>query len=96
MLGGMWRWSRGRKYQPLANFLTAQAADEVTLSFAQIAALVGALPPTAANVLAWWTSNAVHRRPSLSWRAAGWEVINVTWRDGERWVTFQCRPAATE
>ncbi len=80
----MWR----HKYQPLVNFLTAQSADEVTLSFAEIMALGGSLPTPAAYRPAWWTSNAAHRRRSQRWRDAGWEVTAVTWRAGERWVTF--------
>ena len=91
----MWWGLRGRKYQPLADFLTTQPSDEVTLSFAQITALVGVPPPLVASRMAWWTSNAARRRPSQSWRAAGWEVTAVTWRDDERWVTFRRRPAST-
>jgi len=38
----------GRKYQPLADYLAAHPADEVTLTFAQIEAILGAPLPSSA------------------------------------------------
>ena len=83
---------RGTKYQPLADYLAAQSADEVTLSLAQIDAILRAPLPTSAYFLAWWRSKGANRRASQPWRAAGWEVAAVAWRDGERRVTFRRRP----
>ena len=82
---------RGRKYQPLADYLTAQPSDAVTLSFAQIAAMLGAPPPRVAYLRSWWTSNRAIRRPTQRWRTVGWEVTLVTYRDRDWWVTFRRR-----
>ena len=82
--------SGGRKYQPLVDFLAAQSADEVRLSFAQITALVGALPTPAAYQRWWWASQAVHR-PARNWQSAGWDVTLITHRDRDWWVTFRRR-----
>ena len=86
-------WSKSSKYQPLADYLAAQPGDEVTLSFAQITTLVGALPTPAAYRRSWWTSGVAIRRMTQSWRAAGWDVTLVTHRDRDWWVTFRRRPA---
>ena len=86
---------KGSRYQRLADYLTEQSADEVTLSFAEIEALVGAALPTSAYLRDWWRNKGVHRGASRSWRAAGWEVATFTRRAGERWVTFRRRPADT-
>ena len=78
------------KYQPLVDYLAAQSADEVALSFAQMEALVGPLP-AAAYQHAWWTGTGAARERVQRWRAAGWEATAVVWRDDERWVTFRWR-----
>ena len=82
---------RPHKYQRLAGYLATQSTDEVRLSFTEIMALVGAIPTPAAYRRSWWTSNRAIRRPTQSWRSAGWEVTLVTSRDGEWWVTFRRR-----
>ena len=87
---------RPHKYQPLADYLAAQSADEVTLSFAEITALVGALPIPGAYRRSWWMSNGVIRRVAQRWRTAGWDVTLVTHRDRDWWVTFRRRPADTD
>ena len=80
---------RASKYQPLAAYLAAQPVAAVTLSFAQIEALLQRpLSPTA-YLRQWWTSTTVSYIQVQSWRAAGWSVTAVAWRDGDRWVTFQ-------
>ena len=55
---------KGSKYQPLADYLAAQTADEVRLSFAAIEAILGAALPTSAYQRMWWTSNVVRRQSS--------------------------------
>ena len=74
------------KYHPLAQYLTAQPSDAVTLSFAEIEALLGApLPRLAYQTGQWWW----HPRgpQTRAWRGAGWRVqrVNLWWRT----VTFR-------
>jgi hypothetical protein len=62
------------KYQPLTDYLVALAADEATLTFAEIEAIVGtALPPSARTSRFWASVTAgVHRLPQAqAWRRAG-------------------------
>jgi hypothetical protein len=75
------------KYQPLADWLAAYAGDSVTLTFAEVADILGQpLPVTARIMPEWWTrEDAWHRHISM-WRALGWEVAAVD-RRGHR-VTF--------
>ena len=86
---------RGRKYQPLADYLVAQPADEVRLSFAQIEVIVGAPLPTTAYIRNWWWSKGAKRFADQPWRAAGWEATLTRRADGWR-VTFRRRPTGAE
>ena len=61
----------GGRYQPLADFLTAQPSDEVTLSFTRIEEVVGAPLPAVAVTRAWWTAAGARYVRAQSWRAAG-------------------------
>ena len=77
-----------KRYQLLADYLTAQSADEVTLGFAQIEALMRWRLPPSAPLPAWWRAMA---RRHLS--TAGWAVAAL-----DRWgytVTFARVPAET-
>lgn len=66
------------KYQPLtAHFmsLTAAGRKSVECDFAEIARLVGGLPPTAYSTRQWWgNSSSVQAQ---SWRDADWHVAQV-------------------
>jgi hypothetical protein len=75
------------KYQPLADWLAAQPGDSVTLTFAQIQAILGQqLPVTARQISSWWTGGPRwHYRPP-PWRVEGWEVDT---RRREPGVTFK-------
>ena len=86
---------RVSKYQPLADYLAAQSADEVMLSFAQIMTILKQPLPTSAYLPDWWTAKQARRAASLVWRRAGWDATAVARRDGERWGTFQRRPAGS-
>jgi hypothetical protein len=90
------------KYQPLADWLAAQPGPCVTLSFADMAQLLGApLPGTARSEVGWWTPDgpdswwargehgAIHAR---LWHAAGWHVTAVDLVS--RRVTFTRLPEA--
>ena len=84
---------QGRKYQPLADYLAAQTADEVALSFSEIRAILKRPLSATAYLPEWWTGNSVHRRKAQRWQAAGWEATAFASRDDDRWVTFRRRPA---
>ena len=72
-----------RKYQPLAEYLAAQPGDAVTLSFAQIEAIIGVpLPASASAYLpVWWTTRSAHRVQTQARRQVGWEAAAVTRRE---------------
>ena len=73
------------KYEPLRRYLAGlpPALDTVTLSVAEIAAIVGAPLPTGARTPRFW-ANA--RRPwdmsvqARAWQGAGWRVIAFDYR----------------
>ena len=70
-------------YRPLTAYLTAHPANEVTLTFAELASLLGAPLPDAAWQRAWWANtDSVQGR---AWLTAGWAV---------RWVRRQSDAAA--
>ena len=85
---------KGSRYQRLADYLAAQSADEVALSFAEVEALVGAALPTSAYLRYWWRGYGATYRAGQAWRAAGWEATTLTRRADEWRVTFRRRPAA--
>jgi hypothetical protein len=73
---------RKSKYEPLASFLTSQAAgtNVVTLSFRQIEDILGAkLPESAFTYREWWSNQAdTSTRPQArSWMSVGFEVETV-------------------
>jgi hypothetical protein len=82
------------KYQPLTDYLAALIAAEVTLTFAEIEAIVGApLPPTARQSSFWSTTQSLVACP---WARAGWRVARTRLRSAMPAVTFQrVRPDAT-
>ncbi len=51
------------KYQPLADYLNAVRGEEVTLSFAEIEALVGSLPKSAYEGTFWSNGRPLPFRP---------------------------------
>ena len=87
---------KGRRYQRLADYLTEQSADEVTLSFAEVEALVGAALPTSAYLRDWWRNKGTRQIAAQPWRVAGWEAVALTPRAGEWRVTFRRRSTATD
>src|SRR5215207_7478347 len=59
------------KFEPLRAYLTAQSAGvtDLTLTFPQIEAILGARLPPGAGTHAWWQGGGAH---TGAWRAAGW------------------------
>ncbi len=60
------------KYQPLLDLLAEATGDEVTLTYKEVAALIGPLPEQAILTSYWWIRN--DDTPATLWRAAGWDA----------------------
>lgn len=63
------------KYAPLTAYLVDAAEhgrESVELSFAELADLVGGLPPSASEHRAWWANGTLSQQ--AAWRVAGWRV----------------------
>jgi transcriptional regulator with XRE-family HTH domain len=63
----------GRKYRPLAEWLSNHDAAKITLSFDDIGRLVGGLPRSAYDYQPWWQNNRGNGQ-ALGWRTAGYVV----------------------
>ncbi len=77
------------KYAGLESHLKFRAAftDMVTLKFARIDGLIGSnLPMSAYRDPLWW-SNASSSEHAKAWLNAGWEVLDVNFKEGT--VTFK-------
>ncbi len=78
----------GSKYQPLLEFLHDSNQDDVTLTFAEIEALMNdSLPDSARSKRAWWSNRSQGALQASAWMAAGYRVEDVDF-DGQR-VTFR-------
>jgi len=61
------------KYQPLFDLLTAATGDEMTLTYKEVAALIGGpLPVTAVLQTYWWRGKPYDH--VQTWRALGWRA----------------------
>ena len=78
----------GSKYQPLLEFLRDSNQDEVTLTFAEIEALMNdTLPDSARSKRAWWSNRSKGALQASAWMEAGYRVEDVD-LDGQQ-VTFR-------
>jgi hypothetical protein len=64
------------KYDPLHDRLTG-GQRPIQLEFAEIALLVGGLPPSAYRHTAWWSNNPIRHVQAQAWLDAGRRVTNV-------------------
>jgi len=60
------------RYQPLFDLLAAATGDAVTLTYKEVAALVGPLPEYAILHTGWWTGKRYDH--VQAWRALGWRA----------------------
>ncbi len=74
------------KYDPLRNHLTLSGSSRLTMSFDEIAALVGTLPRSAWDHSAWWANHASTHTHAEAWLIAGYRVQSVDQTQGI--VTF--------
>jgi len=67
------------KYDALVDLLAGLGTDRVTLSFHEIDAVVGGLPPNAKADRTWWgnTTNPT-RVQAHAWMGSGWTVERVS------------------
>ena len=65
-----------RKYQLLADYLAAQAGEEVTLTFPEIERIIRGQLPAAAYAPRFWKNNARGATsPNSFWQAIGWYAV---------------------
>lgn len=81
--------TRQHKYDPLRDYLAKLGADDVTMTFEQIADLVGGLPDSAYKHPAWWGNQRNHKnRPHCAaWLDEGFEAVGLD--QAKRIVTFR-------
>ncbi len=81
--------SRSRsKYDPLGERLANQAASPVTMTFQEIAEMLGVpLPRSAYDYHSWWANDDRPGKQSRIWLSRGWRAGNVDLRG--RQVTFR-------
>lgn len=78
----------GSKYQALLEFLRGSNQSEVTLSFAEIEALINdRLPKSAKEQRAWWSNRTKGALQAEAWMEAGYRVEDV--EPIEQKVTFR-------
>jgi hypothetical protein len=91
MLGRAHYHAAMAKYDPLKRHLRACCEPRITMSFDQIAALVGGLPRSAHDYHAWWANetNPTTHVQNFAWMDAGYRVERLNL--GARTVTFARR-----
>lgn len=65
------------KYDPLSSFLGREVEDAVEMSFVEVEALVGPLPPSARRLRQWWANVSKDRVQSAAWLRTGRRVEHV-------------------
>lgn len=64
-------------YSPLCDYLKNSGKPTVTLTFSNIAKIIGNNLPAYASQKPWWSNHESHSQAKLGWLAAGYEVTNV-------------------
>lgn len=75
------------QFHPLRDYLDVQHGEEVTLTFADMDALLGEPLPEAVWQRAWWTNNAKQAQ-AQAWLGTGWWVRWVRRSGSTAAVTF--------
>ncbi len=75
------------RYAALADWLSTQPYDNVSISFEKVEGIIGSpLPNSARSFRAWWANDTVGHTHSILWMNAGWRVESVNL--SEEWVNF--------
>ncbi|PSB27085.1 transcriptional regulator [Stenomitos frigidus ULC18] len=81
----------GSKYQPLLDVLRQSDQLQITLTFAEIEALLGeGLPPSARSKRGWWSNRSQGALQATAWMSAGY-LVEAIELDNEQ-VTFSKPP----
>ena len=76
------------KYRPLNDFLLSKQAREVSMTFAEVEAVIGrSLPSSAFTYPAWWANDPTPNRQSEAWMSVGYRTESVDLR--RRTVVFR-------
>ncbi len=66
------------KYDPLSRLLLSRHPEPVALTFAELDALIGGLPPSARTTRSWWgNTNAAHQSQAHAWMEANYRVASL-------------------
>src|ERR1700750_83474 len=66
------------KYTRLGEYLQAQSASEIAMTFAQIEKVIGGkLPPNSPHYPAWWSNNPSNNVMTKVWLTAGFRTEQV-------------------
>ncbi|MBV9996911.1 MAG: hypothetical protein JO127_17040 [Caulobacteraceae bacterium] len=74
------------RYKPLRDYLHGQTFAELTLSFAEIERLVGALPASAQRPQWWANARRLGSTQREAWRAAGYDAFLISGANKVRFV----------
>jgi hypothetical protein len=66
------------KYAPLGDYLRAQIANQVPMTFSEVERVIGTkLPPNAPKYPAWWSNNPTNNVMTKVWLDAGFRTEQV-------------------
>ena len=85
-MGG--RRIRPEDFRPLVDYLGDQLVNSVTLTLAQVEAVLGKPLPRIAYTRSWWTNPGLQTSHRHAWVGAGWQVAVVDTRSAAPTVTF--------
>jgi len=71
------------KYAPLREFLVAQNADHISMSFDEIESVLGLPLPASKQYPAWWSNNPSNNPMTREWLEAGFETESVNVGSGK-------------
>jgi hypothetical protein len=99
--------TEGTKYHPLFEHLLFSGQGQLTMTFAEIEAVLGAqLPPSASTRQEWWSNSPRGHSQAKAWMRASYETSQVDleggkvtftlkgWPEGYRKADFFNRPAS--
>jgi len=70
--------TEGTKYHPLFEYLLFSGQGQITLSFAEVEAILGAsLPPSARKREEWWSNSPSGHSQARAWLRANYRTSNV-------------------
>jgi DNA-binding transcriptional regulator YiaG len=67
----------GSKYYPLHQYLRQSGQPEVTITLAEIEALIGKLPASARSSRGWWGNRGPGAAQALAWMNAGYHTVVI-------------------